>query len=353
LSWSGDLWRRTLTVAQAADARGGSFVTVPNLDATSAAIDAPIPTIAAKLAEFYTHDSAYRLADGRYVLSSFKAEGKPVEWWQSLIVELKNTHGISVAFIGVMLELSDETIVAFAPISYALSIWGPRSPSGVATIPDIAGRVHRAGVKWMAPVAVQDVRHQSLIYAEAGNTETLRASWARAESDRADLVQMITWNDYSESTHFAPSVAHGSAFLDVNGYFATQFKTGMLPVISSDELVVSHRVQQYGSRPTVQRTSMSSRLSRSTTRPRDTVEVITLLQAPALVTVRVGLTSTTFDAPAGFAARTVPLVPGRVGAEATRNGQIVTVVNSPHRVRSTVERWDLQYYAHSSRETGA
>ncbi len=37
--------------------------------------------------------------DGRYVLSSFAAEDKSPAWWSSVIGDLKNTYGISVAFI--------------------------------------------------------------------------------------------------------------------------------------------------------------------------------------------------------------------------------------------------------------
>jgi hypothetical protein len=205
-------------------------------------------------------------------------------------------------------------------------------------------------VKWMAPVAVQDARHHGLIYAEAGNTETLRASWIRAMEDQADLVQLVTWNDYSESTHFAPSRAHGRSFLDVNGYYSTHFKTGRAPLITGDELVVTHRIIKHGTEPTVQSGRMKPNLSGSTAKARDTVEVVAMLKAPAELAISVGPTVTTFSAPAGLSSTTVPLQEGAVSAMASRAGHRVATVTSPHAVVASLPFYDLQYYAASSRE---
>ena len=91
-----------------------------------------------------------------------------------------------------------------------MSIWGVRTPKSIRNAPQLAAAVHHAGVAWMAPIAVQDVRYRELRYGEAGNTETLRASWERALSDHADFAQLITWNDYSESTQVAPSATIAS-----------------------------------------------------------------------------------------------------------------------------------------------
>ena len=349
LDWYGPLWDRSLLMAEAADRDDQGFVVVPNLDLASDADDESVGYIADKLAEFYRSPAAYRLPDRRYVLSSFKAEARPASWWSNLLSQLDERHGIEVALISVLLDASEENMKEFAPISYALSTWGLRSSTSVLDAPNRARFAHRAGVKWMAPVAVQDVRHHRLIYAEAGNTETLRASWSRVFADQADLVQLVTWNDYSESTHFAPSQAHGSSFLDVNGYFLTKFKTGRAPAITGDELVVTHRIQKYGSEPTVQQTRMSPTLSGVKVKPRNTVEVLAMLKAPASVTVRAGSSTSTFSAPAGVSSIVVPLREGVIAATATRGGQAVAEVTSPHKVVDALPHYDLQYYAASSR----
>ncbi len=345
LNWTGANWDRSLLMARAAAQSGTGFVTVPNVDMTSSAASASIEDMAAKLNDFYNQGSAYRLADGRYVLSSFKAEVQPAAWWARLAAELDTRYGKKTAFVGVFLELTDARIRDYAPVSYALSIWGVRTAASVKAAPDWATKVHAAGVKWMAPIAVQDVRHVAKRYAESNNTETLRASWTRAIGDKSELVQMITWNDYSESTQFAPSLAHGRAFLDLSGYYATQFKQGSAPSITGDELVVTHRVQEHQTQPTEQSGTMDWTLSGTKTAPRNTVEVVSLLSKPGQVTAQVGAESVTYDAPAGLNAQVVPLGLGTVSATLHRGATPVLSVTSSQPVRSSVTRWDLQYYA--------
>lgn len=349
MGFSGPTWDRSLRIAEAAGRSGTGFVTVPNLDLTSSVADAPVSTVAANLARFYSEPSAYRLPDGRLMLSSFRAESKSVEWWQSLIGTLASSYGIRVAFVGVMLDLTPARIEQYAPISYALGNWGVRTAYAVSNAPRLAGLVRAAGSRWLAPVALQDVRHVGMLYAEAGNTETLRASWDRAMADQAELVQLVTWNDYAESTQLAPSMAHGSSFLDVDGYYLTRFKTGQDPTLLGDELVVTHRVQRFGDQPTQQSGSMSPTLSGNAVPPRDTVEVVSMLSAPATVTLSSGGSSATFDAPAGLSAHLMPLEVGPVAASAVREGETVASVTSPYPVVASPTRWDLQYYGASSR----
>ena len=214
---------------------------------------------------------------------------------------------------------------------------------------NLAAAVHAAGAEYIAPIAVQDVRHTQMTYAESNNTELLRASWTRAINDGADAAQLITWNDYSESTGFSPSANHGNAFLDINGYYANRFKTRTAPTLTGDELVVTHRIQKVGLIPSVQVGTMSSRLAGSSTAPRDTVEVLSMLKAPATVTLTVGATTKTVEAPAGVSTFTLPLAAGTISAKAVRSGVGVAAVTSPKTMVSSINYWNLQYYAATSR----
>ena len=350
MSFNSRSWTGSLQMSEAAAKSGTGFVVAPNVDMTSPIKDASIATMAANLATFYKTPGAYRLPDGRYLLSTFKAEAKPAAYWKAVITELATKHNVKVAFVGILLSISDAQVQEYAPISYALGVWGARDADLVMRMRNRAADVHKLGVKWMSPIAVQDVRHTQLRYAESNNTELLRASWSRAISDGADFAQLITWNDYSESTSFAPSISHRNAFLDVNGYYANEFKTHTKPAIKGDELVVTHRIQKAGLKPLIQTTVMSPTQSGSKTPPRDTVEVLSILRAPATVTLKVGATTKTVVAPAGVSQFTLPLTTGTVSARATRTGQSVAAVTSPHKVVSSINYWDLQYYAATSRE---
>ncbi len=347
---TGTSWTQSLLLSEAAAKSGTGFTVAPNIDMTATISTVPVPTIASKLAEFYRTPGAYRLPDGRYVLSTFKAEAKSVTYWRSLIAELKNVHGIDVAWVGVMLSLSEAQVQEYAPISYALGVWGARDADLTMRMANRAATAHKFGVKYIAPIAVQDVRHTKLTYAESNNTELLRASWQRAISDGADFAQLITWNDYSESTSFAPSASHRQAFLDVSGYYAHQFRKGVQPTLSGDELVVTHRIQKTTTKPLIQTGTMTYTLAGSKTLPRDTVEVYSLLKAPATITLNVGTTTRTVEAPAGPSTFTLPLTTGAVSAKAVRSGTTVATVTSPNLVKPSIDYWNLQYYAATSRE---
>ncbi|WP_104194129.1 endo-1,3-alpha-glucanase family glycosylhydrolase [Cryobacterium sp. M25] len=349
MSLSGLNWERTLDLVQGAEQSGRNFTIVPNLDMTASAGKAGISTIAAKLAELYESPATYRLSTGEFVLSSFAAERQNAAWWGQLKSTLASQYGIKTAFIAVFLNASDENLKSFAPISYALSNWGTRTPVTIENGQDYAAKAHALGVKWMSPVAVQDVRPRSYLYDEAGNTETLKASWNRALSNGSEFAQLVTWNDYSEGTSFAPSAAHGEAFLDINAYYLSQFKTGSPPAVVEDSIYLTHRIQPYAAQPTTPQQLMSPTLSGTAMKPRDTVGVLTFLTAPATVTVSIGGKKTSFEAPAGESSRTFPLALGTISASADRNGGEIAAVTSPYTVVDHPVVQDLQYYAAGSR----
>ena len=347
LSLDGLNWDRTVRMMDAAAADGRGFVIVPQLDMTASAGSADPSLIASKLAELAAKPAQYRLADGRVVISAFEAEAKAPQWWSSLFAQLKSRYGIDVAFMPVFLNASDANIASFAPISYVEGNWGTRNPGNILAGPNYAAKAHAAGTKWMAPVSDQDERPNQGLYQEAANTETLRAGWQRAISDDADLVCVVAWNDYSEGTVLAPSVAHGRSFLDINAYYASWFTRGSAPKIAHDMLVVTHRIQPYAAKQlTAESKLMVPAPSGSTgTAPRDTAGVLAFLAAPATVTLRSGENSKTVTLPAGVSEVTVPLGVGTVSASAARGGATVASVTSPVAVTRTPVVQDLQYYA--------
>lgn len=349
LSLSGGNWDRTVLLMKAAQQSGRNFTIVPNLDTTASAGKADINTIAAKLAELYKYSSAYKLDTGAYVLSSFAAEKQSPAWWTQLRNTLSGSYGVKTSFIAIMLNASDANLKAFAPISYALGNWGTRTPEATASNPNLAAKAHALGTKWMAPVAIQDERPHSFSYAEAKNTETLRTSWDRAQSDGADLVQLVTWNDYSEGTAFAPSAGHGHSFLDINAYFATRFKTGSAPIVKGDAIYVTNRIQPFAAIPTTPQQLMTPTLSGSTVKPRDAVEVLTFLSKSADVTVTIGNTTQTYTAPAGLSTKDFPIAVGGISATAVRGSSQVAKVVSTHPIVAKPLVQDLAYYASSSR----
>ncbi|MBB3676996.1 glycoside hydrolase family 71 protein [Modestobacter versicolor] len=340
-----DYWPTVLLLLQAAEQADPDFTIVLMPDATSPAVDdvdALADAVAGLAAEF---TSLYRLDDGRLVVSPFFAERVGAPWWTRWLEVMSTEHDLDVALVPCFLTYDAGTADAFAPISHGFSNWGDRSPGAQGDLVVAAAEAHARGKIWMQPVSMQDQRPAQGLYDEALNTENLRLTW-QAAVDAADWVQLTTWNDYSEGTEFAPSTNIGWGPLDIGAWYLAQFKTGAEPDLVRDVVYVSHRVQFAGAVPSGQTQLMQLREGSSP--PRDAVEVLSFLTAPATVRVEVGDEVHRYEAPAGVHAELLPLAVGRVAAEVERDGDVVTEVASPFEVQADPVVQDVQYRVVSS-----
>jgi hypothetical protein len=344
LSASGYNYDRVVKLLQAAGRVDPSFKIMLMPDMNGLSNEDP-NLVASKIAALAAYPAAFRLPDGRLVLSPFKAEAKTVDWWTTWLAGLKSTYGLSTALVPCFLNWNN--ITAFAPISYGFSAWGERTPTAATSLSKAAALAHSFGKLWMAPVAVQDSRPNQGIYTEAGNTETLRATWNVATSDNAEWVQIPTWNDYSENTSIAPSKNHGWSFLDVSGYYMAKWKLGQDLPVARDGMYLTHRAHAIAAKPTFAETKLMA-LRTGSFAARDTVEVLAFFKAATTVTVRVGTATYTWSAPAGVSAKTFPLGTGTVSASAVRSGATVAAVTSPQVVTATPYVQDMEYFASSS-----
>jgi hypothetical protein len=345
LSVSGTHYDRTVKLLQAANRVDPSFKIMLMPDMTSLHDDDQT-VVRAKIAALAAYPATFRLADGRVVLSPFKAEQFTVDWWTTWLASLKSTNGVSVAFVPCFLNWRTN-MPLFAPISYGFSAWGERTPQAAASLSTAAGQAHSLNKIWMAPVAVQDSRPNQGVYTEAANTETLRATWGVATTTGADWVQIPTWNDYSENTSIAPSANHGWSFLDVSGYYMARWKLGQdLPVLR-DGMYLTHRAHSAATLPTFAETKLMT-VRVGSAAARDTVEVLAFFKAATTVSVKVGSATYTWNAPAGVSAQTWPLGVGSVSATAVRTGATVATVSSTKAVTTTPYVQDMEYFASSS-----
>lgn len=346
MSTSGMNWTATVKLFKAAEKE--NFLIVPMVDGTASASRLTPAQVATSLATLYKSSAAYKIGS-EYLLSSFKAEGPGAAWWKQLITALETQHDVPVTFQAVFLSASDANMSAFAPFSSSFGNWGERNPRVINTLPDYDAKAAKLGKDWMEPVAPQDMRPRLGVFAESANTEALRAGWNKAIRDDAEYVQMVTWNDYSESSQFAPSAAHGSSFLEISRYYSDWFHTGKAPKITEDEVFLTHRTQLANATTKVKHTPILPSLSGSKNDVRDKAEALVFLTAPATVEITVGGTKSTFNAPAGVSAFTAPLKVGSVQAKIVRSGTAVKTAASPYKVLTTPNVQDLQYYAVTGR----
>jgi len=90
---------------------------------------------------------------------------------------------------------------------------------------------------------------------------------------------------------------------------------------------------------------MKPTLDGSAMAPRDTVEALVYLTAPAQVSITDGGVTRTYSRPAGISAVTVPLGAGSVSAKVIRGSRTVDTAVSPRHVTNTPYVQDMQYWA--------
>jgi hypothetical protein len=341
---SSDVVDRILGAAAAV----GDFDILVTADVTGSLGAMSAAAFAAEIAPYLAAPGAFHLADGRAVLGAFAAERKPAAWWMDVLDILRTKIGTPVAFVPTFLNVAD-SLESFAPFSYGFSMWGGRSPNAVAdsdvargSSMNVIRRTRQLGKLWMQPVSFQDARPRSGVFEESENGITNRLSWQLADQQRADWVQLITWNDYAESTAMAPSVAHGWRILDMNAYDIMWFKTGTAPAVVRDALFVSSRDEPVNATPRYPETSLAHVVP-SSMPPRDMVEVVAFATAPAQVSLRVGSQVHTCDVSAGRSVCTFPLSLGSFSATMTRAGVTVATAQSNADVTETPYTQDLQY----------
>ena len=317
--------------------------------------DLSAATLAKNLAELAKSPAAYRLSDGRLVVSPFKAEADSVTWWKGWLSAMENTYGESVAFWPMFLnEMTWGP--AFAEISYGEATWGERNAENIdltlthRTSP--RGRVAAVkarGDKWMQPVSLQDARPSQYRYFESQNSANLRKHWQLAIMSDADMVHIPTWNDYAEGSQIGPSNKMRSAPLDINAYYLSWYKTGVAPTIVRDAIYLSHRGHLSSTKPSAYTAVM--KVDGDTT-VHDNAEALVFLTAPATVTVAAGTKTASCQAPAGVSVCKVGLAAGSVKASVSRSGATVTSVTSRKTVTATPVVQDMDYVYTGSLRNG-
>lgn len=308
----------------------------------------------------------YRTADGRVVLAPFYPERQPVAWWDELRVKLAQ-GGMSTALVPIFLSWSGAASEKREWIGHVdgWSTWGTRTASGVVTYTRNAREAHARGGLWMQPAAFEDTRAYDGRYWESSNSSLLRASletaiaantdrlfagdFERWAADAADLVALITWNDYTESW-VSPSRERGYAVGDVAAYWIEWFKRGRAPTITQDALYWFHRSHRtdapFSQLPTGRNGQPVTMYVPNGDAARNEVELVAFLTAPGTLTIRQGADVRTREAPAGVTSFKAALVPGTTPEfSLVRGASVVASHTSTTPVRAQVPFQDMLYHA--------
>jgi hypothetical protein len=308
-----------LRAAHAVDPRFKILI-MPDISALKSDSASVINSIATAAAS----PAAYRLDDGRLVVSAFNAGANSTDWWASVIAQLK-ARGIAIAFVPTFLGWKGQA-AAFAPISHGFSDWGTATANVSEGMKGDSQMAHsQFGKIFMMPVDPQQYRPKDSIYWEASNSATFRNAWMSSITGDADWVQLVTWSDFSESSQIEPYTDStlrtdiGTGFYDLNAFYATWFLTGKQPAITHDVLYYFYRREPTGAASPAQ--AAPNKIVNSS--PEDNIELLAFLTAPGELKIAIGGRTEVQNAPAGITSFKVHSAPGTPTFSLSRSGSEV------------------------------
>lgn len=293
------------------------IVAMPDMTVLGANADAVVQIITAVAKS----PAAERLSDGSLVVSAFDAGLESPAFWEGVLSRL-TAAGIKTAFVPTFLGWNNYA-TAFETFSYGFADWGTATVSGSNYFLGAPAMVRSDFSKiFMMPVDPQQYRPKDFLFWEASNSGAFRAAWTSAIQGASNWVQLVTWNDFSESSEMQPYTDGtlnrriGTGFYDLNGYYAAWFLTGQQPKITHDVLYYFYRREPTNASASAQSQIDAVRSSVAS----DQIEVLAFLTAPGVVKIEINGQTYTQDAPAGLSSFTVALQPGTPVFTLSRSG---------------------------------
>jgi glucan endo-1,3-alpha-glucosidase len=323
-------------------------------------VDFENPTNIVNMVESYANRPNTFRYKGRVVLSSYGHNDVPsmgwpgMDWTNAIIGKLKQ-DGYPVFFIPYFYsdpvnELpnsanADQILTKYAGILDGLFLFDPAGEldQTIASTANYAYSVSQAGKLFMACFSPHywgcNQYSAGRRYFETLGGEGIQLQWEQLIANQPDWVELVTWNDFNESTYVSPVVNPGQYFsgilsprrnthagyLELSKYYISWYKNGFVaPAIDRDALFYFYRIAPLNLVITndVPVTQMSPYES-------DLIYLTTMLKSPATLVVTSGGVQTNYAQDAGINSVRVPFLPGPQTFEVWRGGSRLALVNGP------------------------
>jgi len=177
--------------------------------------------------------------------------------------------------------------------------------------------------------------------------------WQQIISLSPPLVEIVTWNDWVESSYVAPplSVAASDvasfthrAFLDLGEHYIRWYKTGKEPAVTEDSLYLFYYTHSKDATATADSCKVANSEDLS-----DEMYVTAMLTQPASVVLKSGSASQTFNASAGINTFNMTFSEGQQSASLNRGGAVVKTVSGDIQISNTgISRYNFNVYSSSA-----
>jgi glucan endo-1,3-alpha-glucosidase len=264
--------------------------------------------------------------------------------WQTAFVDPLVAGGLKIAFIpSVFMSPSEFPNHMWMDGEFNWNSAWPMGNHDIDTTTDRTFRAALGGRAYMTAVSPYFFTHfganswnKNWIYRSDNWLYCTRWEQIIAQRGVSTMTEILTWNDYGESSYIGPIRGSLPATSDrwVNGfdhsalapitkYYATAFKTGAYPAIEQDRLVV-------WARPHAARADAPDPVGRPTGYDwtDDNLYAVVFATAPSVATLTSGGNSMSFSVPAGLSKIKMPLSPGAIGGSIERGGQHVASYDS-------------------------
>jgi hypothetical protein len=322
--------------------------------------------------EAFADNPHYLKLNGAAVLSTYGGTNLGNAWWQSGVLTPLRQAGIQVVFVPYFdrsnpnadsptLQNWIATIQRFPSVNGLFNFLIPGSTPFYSTDPNIgrhwwsilegdealAQALQSSGQIYMASAMPYywAVCHPFRQYMEFQGGRGMDNLWTSIiTKQHPNLVQLVTWNDYSESTyveptHIPPTQTAGIPSLPHLGYaellkyYISWYHKGAKPTITRDAVFFFNRTHPKDAIAT--NDSSVCNLGPVSAGQRwgllkDVIYVTTALTAPAELIVQIGSYYQTYQVPTGLTTTDVPFVAGSPRVELWRNGKkIAGIAGNP------------------------
>ncbi len=327
----------------------------------------------------------YLQFNNKPLLSTYRGERLGNDWWQQGVIEPLRRTGMAVTFIP-NFERDDPNRVDPSVDNWKNVIRKYPSAEGLfnfhfaASAPFYSGDPNLGNHYWSAVEGAESlstalhnsnkffigeympyywaVCHPVRQYLEFQGGRGMDNTWQSIlRVQHPEMVEIVTWNDYSESTYLEPSKKPQThtpgiesfshvGYYELLKYYIQWYHTGIAPNITKDALFFFYRTRPLSSIPNH---DSACQLGPTNPKqiwgnPKDVIYITTALTAPAEVRVSSGNTSHTVRVPAGLSSTEIDFAPGKQMLELWRNGKrLAQFEGEPIVVDKTTE--DLNVYS--------
>ena len=290
------------------------------------------------------------LRNGKVLVSTFAGSDctfgtGSMNGWQGAFVDALQTAGVDIFFVpSIFTDPSTFKNIGFMDGELNWNSAWPMGSGEISTATDWNYLNQMGGKEYMAAISPFFFTHFG---ANSWNKNWLYRSdnwlyatrWEQLISMRSEItsLEILTWNDYGESSYIGPIAGALPAGSDVwvNGfdheainvltkYYATAFKTGAYPTITKDSIVMWQRPHAHDAIATNDGAGRPTGWNWTD----DELYAVVLTTGAAEVTLTSGSNTQTFSVQAGLTKLKIPSSPGSISGSIARSGSTVASYSS-------------------------